>query len=983
MRRTLRSLTLAVTLASSALTSAVRGQEPKPGPAPEQPPSDVPAEDVPAEEIPAEEMPVEDTGEPAPNRPAPKGKGVVWGVVLDAVTNEPLLDAQVTVVGTKHKVIADVDGRYRLELPPGSYEIRVWYELYKARRVQNVRVAAGQLQKIDVSLDLDKTAEEVMEVEAAPERASAAAQLMIRKNASYSADAVGAQDIAKTPDKNAAEAAKRVVGATVIGGRYVYVRGLGERYSNSLLNGTPLPSPEPDRQAVPLDLFPSVILSDLTIAKTFTPDMPGDFAGGSVRVNTRDLPEEFLLQGTLSAGFNTQSVFQDRLSYQGSGMDWLGIDSGVRALPAEIPDYKIGRLLKKPDGTTITSEELTGYGQLLNAYMTTRPATNLPNLSGSVVTGDSHKIGSGVLGYTAALTYGRRFSTREGEIIKTFDPPAGGSSDLTLRNDYLADTGLDQVGWGGLLTVTYKPQKNHQITLTGLHSRSSDNEARFISGFNNERGTELTDTRLRFVTRSLSFGQVAVEHVLPSLDRAVLGYNFGLSLATSDEPDTRQTVYTLDGPSGTLSYEEDLRSGSHFFAEQEETQYGGGIDWTQPVIQGDLPTKLKFGALFSRRSRTFDSRRFVFKKIEGADTQAVFRLPPDELFTPENIGTNLRLHEETRGSDAYTAEQNVYAGYVMADASLSSWLRVVLGGRVEANEQALDSRDPNKDEPVRGEINVAELLPALALIFRTTRTSNLRLSVSRTVARPQLRELAPTIFSDYYGARDVTGNTDLRQTSIYNGDLRFEIFPGASEVAALTVFYKEFVDPIEQAIIGGSNVIKWQNAKAARVAGVELEARKGLGFVAPALSDLGILANFTLASSRVELDPTIDGLNTVQTNNVRPLAGQSPFVLNLGLDYVREATGTRARLVYNVAGRRIAQVGTDKLPDVYEQPRHQLDLTVGQRIGEHVDLKATAENLVDSPVVFTQGKTIEDDDANTTNRYTLGRTFGLAVTVSY
>ncbi|HSN97629.1 MAG TPA: carboxypeptidase regulatory-like domain-containing protein, partial [Candidatus Nanopelagicales bacterium] len=301
-------------------------EEEAPAPAPGAP-APAPA----APEAPAPEAPVEDFAEAEeeenPRRPPPAGKGVIWGVITDAASKEPIIDAQVTEVKSNRKAIADLDGRYRLELSPGEYEIRVWYEIYKAERVQNIRVKAGELTRIDVALGKDEqqATEEVIEVEFEVERASVASQLLLRKNAAQVGDAIGAQEISRTPDRSASEAAKRVVGATVIGGRYVVVRGLGDRYTNSLLNGAPLPSPEPDRQAVPLDLFPTLILSDITILKTFTPDMPGDFAGGSVRINTRELPSRFQAQAQLTLGFNTLSTFQDRVSYEGGGLDWLGV----------------------------------------------------------------------------------------------------------------------------------------------------------------------------------------------------------------------------------------------------------------------------------------------------------------------------------------------------------------------------------------------------------------------------------------------------------------------------------------------------------------------------------------------------------------------------------------------------------------------------------------------------------------------------------
>ena len=922
--------------------------------------------------------------EPDPARPAPAGKGVVWGVITDTASKEPLLDATVSVVGTTQKATADLDGRFRLELSPGTHEVRIWYEGHQARRIQALTVVAGAVQRVDVGLDPDKaTVEEVVEVEVTPDRASPTAQLALRRNSASVGDAVSAQEIARSPDRNAADAAKRVVGATVVGGKYVFVRGLGDRYSNSLLNGTPLPSPEPDRQAVPLDLFPAIILSDITVAKTFTPDMPGDFAGGSVRINTRELPDHFIFQATFSAGLNTQSTFADRLSYSGSSTDWLGIDSGARGFPKDVPDYKIIRLGAKPDGSTITPDELTRYGRKMNSPMSSTKTVSLPNMTGSVVVGDTLRFGvAQELGYTVALTYGRRFSRRTGEIIRNYVENVEAPGTLAVFNDYTAETGLDQVSWGGYATATYKPGKNHKIVFTGLHSRSSDNEVRQIEGFVDE-GYDLRDTRLRFVSRSLTFGQLAGTHKIEAAGGAILDWNVALSNATSDEPDTRETIYGRDQGTGIYGWRTGSLSGSHFFGEQGETSHGGGLNWTQPLRGGDLFTKLRIGGLFSRKARTFASRRFRYIQTPGADPGEAFNQPSDQLFSSQNIGPVLQLREDTRPNDAYTANQDIYSGYMMVDSWLASRLRLILGARVEASQQNIDSFAPQAataDEHVKTELNPTDFLPSVSVVVKTTKDSNLRFSATRTVARPQLRELSPFLFTDYFGARDIFGNPDLKRTSIYNGDVRFELFPAAGEVVAVSGFFKQFYDPIETIIFTGSSsgTISYQNAKGAKTVGAEFEARKGLGFISPAVKDLGILANLTLVYSRVELDAAAGG---AQTNQVRPLAGQSPYVVNAGLDYGNETTGTRARILYNVSGPRIAQVGFAPLPDVYEQPRHQLDITAAQRVGKHVDLKIGAENLTNSPVKFTQGKTATGE-ATSVNEYKLGATFTLSATIT-
>ncbi|MDC0747377.1 TonB-dependent receptor domain-containing protein [Polyangium mundeleinium] len=929
-------------------------------------------------------------GEEDPSRPAPAGKGAIWGVVTDGKTKEPVIDAQVSVVGTNKKAIADFDGRYRLELAPGTYELRVFYQLYKAQRVQNVRVTAGAVEKVDVALSTEESKQEiVVEIEADPDRASAAAQTLLRKNAAHTGDAVSAQEIARTPDRNAADAARRVVGASVVGQRYVYVRGLGDRYTNALLNGVPLPSTEPDRQAVPFDLFPTTVLSDLTIIKTFTPDMPGDFTGGSVRVSTRELPEKFTISGTFYLGVNTETTFRERLTYAGGGTDFLGIDDGTRALPRGFPTaYKAAKGAEKPDGSLVSTREVNELGRALNKPMTTTRTMALPNMSGNLTLGNTHRFGADhELGYMAALTYGRRFQIRRDGILGTLKTDPNVSDALDVQNNYRFENGVDVVSWGGFAGLTYRYAKDHKVTLLGLHSRSSENEAREIAGLNEEGGSGRTfyDTRLRFASRALTFGQLAGEHKLRHVNDATLEWNLTTSLATSDEPGTRENVYLQDAD--RKAWQSTTLSGLHFYANQAETAIGGALHYTQPIRRGDTPVRVKVGGLVQVRDRAFDARRLRYiPTAQTPEAAAAYSLPPDQLFTNEYIGSVLTLDEYTRPSDAYDATQRTFSGYFMTDASIRPWMRVVLGARLEASSQRLDTFDSSTGLPRQVELSTTDLLPSLGLVFKTNERSNLRASVTRTLARPQLRELAPFSFTDYFGAREIQGNPDLDRTTIVNADLRFEFFPTLAEVAAISVFYKDFTKPIEQ-IIKPSNrgIVSYQNAKGAQNAGIELELRKNLGFVSPVIADLGVLANLTLVHSRVSLDPEQTG---VQTNNVRPLAGQSPYVVNAGIDYANEKRGTRLRVLYNVYGRRIAQVGSLGLPDVYEQPRHLLDVTVAQRIGKHVDLKLAAENLLLAPVVFTQGPNLQSvpnayvpDLTNAVEQYQPGATFTLSATI--
>jgi hypothetical protein len=979
---------LLCTSRASAQSEVRKPVEPPPGANPRPMPDTLPASEpepaAPATPEPTPEgaaesdavteaMPEEET--PDPTRPPPRGKGAVWGVVKSR-DGETLLEALVTVIGRKEYATTDLDGRYRLELPPGTYQLRVQYELHRIARVKNVRSVPGRVAKVDVVLDPDSTAvEEITAVEAEVERASAATQLFLRKNAAQASDSVGAQDIAKTPDRNAADAVKRVVGTTVVDGRYIFIRGLGDRYTNTMLNGSPLPSPEPDRQAVPLDMFPSLVLSDLTVSKTFTPDMMGDFAGGSLDIHTRDLPNKFLFQTTLGLGANSESTFKRRLSYPGGSLDWLGIDDGGRKLPQAVPAARVTRL--NPDGTL--NPNLGDVGRAINTPMATDRAFNLPNGSLSGVIGDSFKLGKQrVLGYMGGFTYARRFQSRTNEILRTYGVDPARPGQLVQFNDYRGETGTDTVTWSGLGTVTYAFDNDNKIALTGLYSRNSEKEGRVLTGYNEEQANVIRDERLRFVNRNLVYGQLRGEHRIRDLEDAELKWTALYARAQLSDPNLRENVYVGDTEPGTFAYRESTQSGQHFYAAQGETTRSGSIDWTQPLAKGENAAKLKLGGMVTLRGRSFNARRFRFLQVPGADP-ALFRASPDQLFTDQNVGSAIELEEWTRPTDAYAAQYNVYAGYAMTDVAITSRLRVVVGERVELSRQTIQSFDPFSPDAERVESRLArsDLLPSANIIYKVTAESNLRLSATQTVARPQLRELAPFVFSDFFGAREILGNPNLDRTQIVNLDARFEIFPRIGEVLAVSVFHKRFRKPIEPIIIPTSRgVVSFQNAKGAVNTGVELEGRKSLDFISSHLKEMTVLTNLTLVHSQVDLDTDQSG---IQTSSSRPLAGQSPVVFNVALDWNHEKSKTRVRALYNVFGSRISQVGLNGIPDMYEQPRHLVDLSVAQGFGEHLDLKATIENVLNAPVRYTQGK----DDTFLANRYLTGQTFWLMATYTH
>ncbi|MBK6519979.1 MAG: TonB-dependent receptor [Polyangiaceae bacterium] len=842
---------------------------------------------------------------------------------------------------------------------------------------------------------LDEEVEEAVETVVDVDKTSVEGLLLTRQRSASSGDSIGRAEITKANDRNAAEAAKRVVGANIEGSRFLFVRGLGERYTNALLDGFPLPSPEPDRQAVPLDLFPSQILDGLNIVKTFTPDVPGDFSGGSIRIDTRRVPDELTLAGSFSMGFNTQATFAQLLTYEGGSTDWLGIDDGTRSLPDQLPRSKVVRGVEDESGELITRDRIADYGVLLNSPLSVRRTLGPPAHSGNVVAANSWSLGSwGKVGVMGALVYDRRFERRVGGILRSYSVGSAGEEGLIdgldRLNDLTYERGTDKVSWGVLGGVTLEIGEDHSISLTGLHTRASDSEVTLLEGNHDERGGAVVhDSRVSFVSRALTFAELHGESVVRALNGLKIGYGVGVARASRDEPDSRGAVYQLDGTLGLYAFEDDSNSGSHFFSEQGETTVTAKLDLTQPLLTDQERLSLKLGAFGSVRRRDFEARRFRFRPDrdgapDGFDTCArPYALDcPDTLFSDENIrGGFLELEENTAGNDGYEAGLDVYAGYAMLDAKLTPELRIVLGPRVEVSSQTITPFDPVDPtaERTTATLDDVAILPAASLIWRPIPRANLRLAVTRTVARPQLREIAPFAFTDYFGDAQVRGNPELVNTSILNADVRFELFPTAREVLAVSAFYKRFSDPIEQVLdpSSGNGVISYENGLGGDLFGVELEARKSLDFMAPVLRPLSLVANVTFSHSRVSLDPE---RAAALTSSSRPLSFQAPYLANVALDFDYEESGTRARVLYNLVGPRLTLVGANGIPDVYERPRHGLDVTVGQRIGEHVEVRGSASNLIDLPV-----ERAHDTEGGRALResYSLGRTFSLGLGLTY
>ncbi|RJO63492.1 MAG: TonB-dependent receptor [Myxococcales bacterium] len=880
----------------------------------------------------------------AGNAPSPKpqsGTGIA-GSVTDSKTGEALIEATLQLThGGEQKTLTDVDGNYILELPPGTYDLKVYYELYQGRRITGVVVEPDRLTTLNIVLTADKDAVEEVVVEAKADTRKEAAVLKERQRAVAASDVISAQEIARTPDSNASDAVKRMVSATVVGNRYVMIRGLGGRYSTTLLNGVLLPSPDPDQRAVPLDLFPAGLLANMTVDKTYSADLPGTFAGGALKIETNSYPTALEAKLKASVSADTVSTFRDRLTYRGGSADYIGFDDGTRRLPGGVPKSQPVLLSE-----TLDAKKIEEIGESFKNVWTTRRATAWPNWGFSGSVGDTRAVGGAKVGYTFNLGISHKEAIEKASVAKVkFE-----NDELQYRENVASEAGVESAGLNGLANVGVKPDGRNELNLFLLFTHTGEKRGGRVTGYNETDGKNIEATRLVFTERWLVFTQLVGDHRLPSYDDIKLRWQGNYSFVNRDEPDTRDIVYQLIDEEKSR-YKNEPGSGERYFSSMTDHSGGGGADLTFPLPKvGSL--EVGGGAQYS--ARDYWSRRFRFNFVGRRDPAPLF-LPADQIFTPETIGPSFQLNERTLPQDAFDAGLLVAFGYAALDLTLLDPVRIVPGVRYERSAQTLQAGTPNAitaEEPGDVDRTYDDVLPSLNVIYAIRPDMNLRAAYSYTLARPQFREIAPFLYFDFMRRRSLSGNPDLVETRIHNADLRWEWFFAESELLSAGFFYKHFVDPIEQVVVDATQGdVSFTNTPAANLYGGEIEARASFGHFTPYLQDLHIGLNTTLIYSRIDVGDS----QGPQTNRTRPLQGMSSYVINASLGYLNERIGTEVSLSYNVFGPRIAEVGFDRLPDVYEQPFHRLDLSASQALGAGFKLKLSGANLLDQATTYKQG----------------------------
>jgi TonB-dependent receptor len=930
-------------------------------------------------------------------------RGGIFGKVVDGDTGESLVGVVLRLDPVGNVAFSDVNGSYLFaNLEPGQYSIVAVLDGFSNAQVNGVEVKPGESTKADVQMGL-AAFHNTMVVTAETSEASDLSLLKHRQKSVSVSDAIGAEMISKSGGGSAADAVSKITGASVVGGKYLFVRGLGGRYTSTHLNGVELPTADPDVKAFQADLFPSGILEKVVAIKSFTPDKPGNFSGGIVDIGTRDYPQNFQWQVGGSMGYDTVATGNDNfLSYPGSGSDWMGRDDGLRALP----DLLDGGNLQVPNLNTarFNEEEAQLLDQVSKAFEPVMsPSGDAPpmNQSISASVGNRFPVFGRDMGMNFSFSYGRSYKAKEDQTLArwklTENADVAGS--LINQSDFVAQSGQDKVTWGGLFSLNYLVTARSELTFNFIYNQGGESQAQYYVGSWPEQFSSdnafLESRVLKYTERRLNSFQLKGEHVLDFFGGTRLEWLVADSTTSMDQPDTR--IFTnnfsrrvVDGEETTV-YSINPSNYNHparYYRDLTEDGTALSFNVSIPFSQwGGRSGSLKFGAARDEKNREFNELRFEYR----SESNVRYEGDPDQFFGLENMGlfgydedrrryifgNVIQLSPDPRGGN-YTGDETVDAYFGMVELPLSQRLKLVAGARHERVDMVVGN------EATTGVLDDEKLLPSFNLITELHSDSNLRLSYGKTLARPTFREKAPYSSYDFLADGIFVGNPDLQTTFIDNYDLRYEWFPRSGEIIAASLFYKEFENPIEKAYnvrtTSDFGETTYLNVDQAEVQGIELEVRKrldGMVLNGTGASIFTVSANVSFIDSNVDIPEEEYQFILQRDPNASPtreLQGQSDFIANLAVHYDQIEWGTSASLIYNLTGTRLDEVGVGGAPNAYEQARGELDFTFFQDVRKDFIFKFVAKNLLDEDIEITQDF---NDVSYSRLRYAEGRSFSL------
>lgn len=890
--------------------------------------------------------------------------------------NEAVPGVSVSVKGGG-ATTTNIEGVFSLSLAAGGkYELTFTAVGYAPKTISDVEATASQLNIVLETASKQLSNVTVSTTRSTARRESVNAIVAFQKNTNTVASVISAETIRRSPDRNTGEVLKRIPGASIQEGRFLVIRGLADRYNLAMLNGVPLSSTEPDRKTFSFDLIPASMIDNIVINKAFVPEMPGDWAGGLVQVNTRDIPAQNFFNISIGTGFNTQTVANNFYTYKGGKLDFIGVDDGTRALPSNYTT--------KSQFLASSQAQKNAVGLAMeNVWSANTIATPL-NSNFQVNGGFKSTLLGKNMGGSFGINYQRNSRFQKLQNNQYTFPNLG--VDYEFNDDrYTQDVLLGAMG-----NLTMDLNNNNRISYKSLFNINTNDYVTLRNGTENFGGTTLDSVRARelgFQQNTFWSNQLTGEHNLPSVKTKLRWYG-SFNILDGYVPDQRRIFYRKDNGSTNgyqmlISNTLSQRSGNRFYQMLNEYVYTAGGDLTKTYTAFGKTQTLKGGYLFQVRDRLFDANPFSIALI-GFNNNLTAQ-QPEQAFAPANFtstGEQGKFYFDAIPGNRfrYMANTILNAGFVQFDNQIGD-MRVVWGVRVEDYDQLVGS--PKKSDSRHINTRVRDFLPGLNATYKVNPKTNLRLSASQTVVRPEFRELAPFEFYDFELNAAVVGNPRLERTKVTNADLRYELYPRAGETFNVGAFYKFFDKPIEQLFFqagGGASSFAFANPQSAQTFGAEVELRKRLDFIG--------LNNFTFQTNLAYIHSRIkdDSLKAAGFSIDRPLQGQSPYVVNASIMYDNEKAGLNATLLFNQIGRRIYLVGNvlQNVPDVWENPRQLFDFQLGKKLLQNKgELKLNVSDILNQRLIFHQNADGNEKYNAGTDRIRFSRRMGTNVSVSF
>jgi TonB-dependent receptor len=876
-------------------------------------------------------------------------KSVIKGKITDKdMNNAPLAFANVSVKGSSNGVTTNEKGEYSISLPSGEYVVVFSFIGYETIE-KIIDLKPNQTIELNVALGSGGYKLDDVVIKSVKKRNTETAILTEIKEAKQVVSAISAEQMSKGTDGNAAQAIQRIPGITIVDGKFVMIRGLSERYNNVLINGSLAPSTEIDKRTFSFDLVPTGLLDKMVIYKTGSADKPGDFSGGIISLNTIESTSDFT-KFDISFGYRSKTTFNDYLQSEGSNTDFVGIDNSFRPLPSSFPTTS------QLNNSAATSQlRVDAARSLPNNFDTNASNAFLDNSTGFSL-GRKINLGNTKIFSVNALNY----STSYQSFSRSFRRYNFLNAGETRPTDWFTFNDMNyqqEVRITALSNWSLKTAKS-KFTFKNLFNQIGENETTIREGinFNQQANNTLKNYMYAYKSRSIYMGQLNGDHNLNSNNNIdwVVGYNY----IRENEPDLRRfrTFKDVNSTSDNYTFQDPSSSNlfsGRYYGNLREFSANNGVNYTYTINRDSeteerSPIKIKAGYLADYKFRIFKSRyvSYVLKDyLTSARKDELRNLPLSTIFSNENINNQNGwvLEEGTKPDDSYKADNTLLSGYINTELPLGKF-DINMGVRIENNTQKL--RAFSNGNPVNVDNPVTSILPSLNIGYNINEKSLVRAAYSRTVNRPEFREIAPFLFYDFEYEVLKFGNADLKVATIDNIDFRYEWYPSKGETISFGGFYKKFTNPIEQIIqrTAEDPSFNFKNATSAVNYGAELEIKKSFKDLTniPILNRLSININASYIFSEVDL-----GAAAQSQDSKRALQGQSPYIINGALGYEDEK-GLGINLIYNRFGNRIFSVGDDAFNTYYEIERNQLDATISKKF-KKLKVKLGLQNILNDP----------------------------------